>query len=202
MKKLKSQIIVFCGAISESIVTEHTQTNFAKPQSSTLDVYSTFAFDKAADQIDTSLVRFLKKDYSTQLYGHSLGAALAMLFTLHLQSEGFKVEKLITFGQPKIIREKESSMYKTIPAVRIVDFLDPVPLLFSGYVHTGPEVILFPEQHYSNLKEHQEDILAETRFDCNHIESYLRNLKAKQRAAVSIPWEDRNTIIRKQSSSK
>jgi len=186
-ERSKSQIIVLCGAIPESVM----QLN------SSGDIYSTFGFDKAADMIDTALVKYLKKDFSTQIYGHSLGAALAFLFTLHLQSQGFKVEKLITFGQPKIVREKESSTYKTLPVIRVVDYYDPIPLKFPGYIHTGPELVLFPDSYYSQVKEHVEDFSVQTKFEHNHIEAYLRNLKGKQKVAHSVSYEERIFNIHK-----
>eukprot|EP01114_Cavostelium_apophysatum_P006874 TRINITY_DN1840_c0_g1_i1.p1 TRINITY_DN1840_c0_g1~~TRINITY_DN1840_c0_g1_i1.p1 ORF type:complete len:1243 (-),score=449.77 TRINITY_DN1840_c0_g1_i1:160-3888(-) len=192
-ERSKSQIVVLCGSVSESVVQASIDNN------SPIDVYSTFAFDKAAEQIDGSLVKYLKKDYGIQIFGHSLGAALALLFTLHLQNEGFKVEKLITFGQPKVIREKEASQYKSLPVVRIVDYYDPVPTLFSGYVHSGPEIVLFRDQYYSNLKDHSEEHFVDKRYDANHIESYLRNLKGKLKAATSINYDDRQTILQKKT---
>jgi len=192
MKGLKSQIIVLCGSIAENVVQTHLNSNNNK----SIDVFSMFGFDKAADQIDVALVKYLKKDYGTQIFGHALGAALGVLFTLHLQSEGFKEEKLITFGQPKIVREKESQQYKSLPLVRIVDYRDPVPLLFPGYIHTGPEVVLFPDRYYSNMKEHVEDSSVQTRFDENHIESYLRNLKGKQKISLAISYDERNNIAK------
>jgi len=136
----------------------------------------------------------LKKDYNTQIYGHSLGAALAVLFALHLQSEGFKIEKVVTFGQPKVVKEKEAHQYRTLPITRVVDIHDPVPYLFPGYVHTGPEILLLSDQFYSSLKDHQEDATVPTKYDNNHIESYMRNLKAKLKTPISVAYEDRNEL--------
>ena len=90
-----------------------------------IDVFTTYGFDKAADQIDNTLVKFLKKDFSLSLYGHALGAALAVLFGLHLQTGGYKIEKVITFGQPKIVKEKETASYKSLPLIRVIDYNYP-----------------------------------------------------------------------------
>jgi len=189
-ERTKSQIIVLCGVLQETSVP-------TKP----IDIYVTFGFDKAAEQIDTALVKYLKKDYTTMIYGHSLGAALAVLFALHLQSEGFKLEKLITFGQPKIIKEKESAQYKSLPLLRIVDSYDPVPLLFSNFVHIGPEIVLLEDHYYCNLKEHAEDLAMPTKFDNNHIESYVRNLKNKLKTPIPVQYQERSEIAKKLQQS-
>jgi len=177
----KLQIIVLCGTVPSSSVTD-------KP----IDVFNTFGFDKAADLIDANLVKQLKKGVNIHIFGHSLGASLAVLLALHLQAEGFKVEKVITFGQPKIAKEKEKQQFKHISLTRVVDFSDSIPLLFPGYIHIGHEVVLFHEQFYSQSLAATEDPKVKRQQEQNHIENYLRNIKSKvaDKKPVRVTYEE------------
>lgn len=184
--RTKSQALVFSGSLPDSI-TAVGPSAVSRP----IDVFSAFSFDKAADYIDGSLMKHLKKDYSISIYGHSLGASLAVLFGSHLIAGGYKVEKVITFGQPKIVKEKEVTNYRNLPLTRVVDYFDPTPILFPGYAHVGSEIVLFPEQIYSTSKDHSEDMSANRHFDFNHCESYLRNLTKKLKSPLQIPFDER-----------
>lgn len=95
-ERTKTQTVVLCGLLPDSA---------AQNPNKQLDVFTAFGFDKAADQIDNSLTKFLKKDYAIHIYGHSLGAALAVLFALHLHSGGYKIEKVtcVHFGNSFLI---------------------------------------------------------------------------------------------------
>jgi predicted lipase len=184
-EKSKTQIIILAGAVNELVL-----------QKKNVDVFSEFGFDLAVDIIDNSLVKFLKKDFNLFIYGHSLGAALAVIFAVHLQSEGHRISKVITFGQPKIVREKDLMFYQSLPLLQVVDASDPVPAnVFQGYCHTGEVVVLFPGPHYSYLTEHKDDPNIPKSFDSNHIESYKRNLKNKQKQAIYVPYAERSKVI-------
>ena len=54
----------------------------------------------------------MRKEVPVQIYGHSFGGALAVILAQQLISSGFKVEKLITFGQPKIVKENELNQFR------------------------------------------------------------------------------------------
>jgi len=181
----KSQTIVFSGSIPESSTVGVSATK-------KIDIFTAFGFDKAADLIDNTLVKFLKKDFVLSIFGHSLGAALAVLFGLHLQGSGFKIDKVVTFGQPKIVKEREAPNYRTLPLTRVIDYSDPVPSLFVGYIHVGQEIILFSDSYYSMQKEHVEATSAERKYEFNHAESYLRNISKKLKGGILIPFEERH----------
>jgi len=192
-ERAKTQTIVLCGLLPESAL--GNGNSIVKK----IDVFTTYGFDKAADQIDNTLVKFLKKDFSLSVFGHSLGAALAVLFGLHLQTGGYRIDKVITFGQPKIVKDKETVSYKSLPLIRVIDYNDPVPSLFPGYIHVGSEIVLFHDAYYSYQKEHAISVSPDRRFDFNHTESYLRNIGKKLKAGVLIPYEERNQPLGKQS---
>jgi len=183
--RIRTQTIVLCGSIPES-------STLGNAMLKKIDIFTTFGFDKAADQIDNTLVKFLKKDFTLSIYGHSLGAALAVLFGLHLHSGGYKIDKVITFGQPKIVKEKEVAAYKMLPLTRVIDYNDPVPALFVGYAHVGQEVVLFADSYYAFQKEHVSGVSPDRNYQFNHAESYLRNISKKLKTAIPIPFEERN----------
>jgi hypothetical protein len=93
---------------------------------SNLQMEKNFGMDKIANQIEQNHFKTLpKKDNTVHIYAHSFGSAVALILAQHLAASGFKVEKFITFGQPKTIRESDSTLYKNLPLMRIVDFHDP-----------------------------------------------------------------------------
>lgn len=170
------QTIVICGSTpSES--------------SKITDVTAKFEFPKIAENIDAK-VRNLKRETPIHVFGHSLGAALAILFASHLQNLEYKIEHVITFGQPKVVRKKEASQYKSLPLLRIIDHYDPIPnTCFSGYLHVGPVVVLFDEAFYSYLSSHPEES-GQAKADNHQAESYLKNLQKKiDSGAISIAYE-------------
>ena len=62
------------------------------------------------------------------MYGHGLGACLAVLYGLHLENENYHIAKILTFGQPRMVRKKEINVFASLPLLRIVDFFDPLPV--------------------------------------------------------------------------
>ncbi len=114
-----------------------------------------------------------------------------MYLAHRLNSLGFKIEKMLTFGQPKTIRETEAPSYRSLPLLRVIDFHDPFFNDFPGHSHIGPEVVLFEEIGYQYAAKHADDREAVQTPDNNHVEYYLRNLKYKLKGAL--PIDDRRT---------
>jgi len=199
-ERAKHQKLVVCGILSESQFNAVTSPS----SSAAADVYRSFQLDKAAEQIDKTVMKLLRKDFQIQIFGHAMGASLAVLLALHLHNEGFKLNKIITFGQPRIVKPKEASMYKNLPLLRVFDFYDAVAVgAFPGYQHIGPSVVLLPDLHYSYVAKQPEEEQAHSgvqspkkKFECNHVEVYLRNLKAKIKAPLFIAWEERSKVLR------
>ena len=63
-------------------------------------------FSEAWQSVEKIVVYYLKKWWTPQtklwITGHSLGGALAAVATISLESQGFKVSGLYTFGQPRV----------------------------------------------------------------------------------------------------
>lgn len=53
--------------------------------------------------------------------GHSLGGMVATLYAMRLHSEGHSIAKLVTFGQPKVVKSEEIT--KCAELARVVSFV-------------------------------------------------------------------------------
>lgn len=186
-ERIKSQTLVLCQALSESILNENIKS---------LEIFQQFNFDKTIPELDSKLIKLLKKDFQLNIFGHSLGGAFCLLFALHLQTENFKIGKIITFGQPKIIKERDISSFKNFSVIRVIDYYDPIPNhIFLEHIHIGPCIVLFEGTYYSYLPHDLQENIQEQKFDHNHIESYLRNLKNKMKKTNYLTWDEKNLAL-------
>jgi len=177
----KGQLIIILGGCpSESLVGQMM-----------MEVH--FGLDSVVSQIEQAqfFKTIPKKETMIHIYGHSFGAACAMYLSHRLLNLGFKIEKMLTFGQPKTIRETESPAFRNLPLLRVIDFHDPHFINFPGHSHIGPVVVLFEEISYQYSAKHADDREVEQSPDNNHVEYYLRNLKYKLKGAL--PIDDRKT---------
>lgn len=175
----KSQTIVMCGTITEELTSmKQIQEHFNK-----------FDITGAAEFIDNNIIKQLNKEYSSSLFAHSFGATIAMHFAVHLKISDYKIKEIITFGQPRSVKKKDEIMYKDLPIIRVVDFLDPFPLVPSSNSHFGPELILFEDAFYFFSSKLIDDPKKEIKFESNDIESYLKHLQPKLKSSISVPYE-------------
>eukprot|EP01119_Soliformovum_irregulare_P020367 TRINITY_DN6584_c0_g1_i2.p1 TRINITY_DN6584_c0_g1~~TRINITY_DN6584_c0_g1_i2.p1 ORF type:complete len:1254 (-),score=400.18 TRINITY_DN6584_c0_g1_i2:40-3801(-) len=186
----KSHTLVLGGSVSELPAGSNNRTK--------VDPMTAYGFDKALELITEAILKQVRKDYSITIFGHSFGGALAILIGSQIQFNATcKIDKVITFGQPKIIKDNQIASFKALPLTRILDFSDLIVSLFPGHVHVGPEIILFPEGYYATSFENVSDVVEKRTVDANHIESYIRNISKKQRGAIQIPFEDRQNFLAK-----
>ena len=61
--------------------------------------------------------------------GHSLGGAVAAILTAYMVNDGYKVERCVTFGQPKFTNADGVAQLEKLPITRVVDENDLVPML-------------------------------------------------------------------------
>jgi hypothetical protein len=87
-----------------------------------------------------------------------LGGAIAVILMMFLKEDGYRIEKCITFGQPKITDRKGAEMCHDLPLLRVINHEDIVPLmpprtvwtqLQGGYHHFGSEIILQHSKGYT-----------------------------------------------------
>ncbi len=70
-----------------------------------------------------------KKTDTVSLTGHSLGGAEAVILAMYLKTEGWKVSRVVTFGQPKVTDADGSKRFRDLPVLRVVNANDSVPLV-------------------------------------------------------------------------
>jgi hypothetical protein len=106
----------------------------------------------------------LRPGLPTRLTGHSLGGALAVLLAMRLRVDGVPLDRVVTFGQPKVTTEAGVALFRDLPLLRIVNHDDPVPLLpwetpgaaLGGlFRHLGAELRLTDRGTWELLPEHR-----------------------------------------------
>jgi len=81
----------------------------------------------------------------TIVVGHSLGGAIANILGIYLYDNNFCLDRIITYGQPKITNKKGLAAFPNLPLFRIVgagDIVTCVPpqTRFFTYVHGGMKI--------------------------------------------------------------
>jgi triacylglycerol lipase len=109
-------------------------------------------FGSGAKAVYEDIQPFLTKEQPIHLTGHSLGGAIAVILAMYLEKDGFPVEQVITFGQPKVTNVTGAKMFSNLPLTRVVTPNDIVPLVppispmqikdLDIFWHMGEEVIL------------------------------------------------------------
>jgi pimeloyl-ACP methyl ester carboxylesterase len=96
-----------------------------------------------------ALAPLMTPGYSVQLTGHSLGGAVAVATALLFRSRGASVEKVVTFGAPKLGPRETRDAAEPLDVLRVVQKDDLIPLLPMSrpfvrkpYVHLGEGVVL------------------------------------------------------------
>ena len=109
-------------------------------------------FDLAALTVMNDAVPRLNVDYPTTIAGYSLGGAIACLLTRYLRNDGFQVDSVITFGQPRITDPAGVATFADVPLLRFLNNEDPVPYFPDGnYTQFGPVVVLYNGPDYAYL---------------------------------------------------
>ncbi len=149
-------------------------------------------FRRDAMAIYNDAIPHIRKDYSLRITGHSLGGAVAVILAAYFENQGYTVERLVTFGQPKFATEPPSENILSV-TTRVVNDLDVVPMVpphtvARKYQHFATEVILREGPDYVFLNEHDADRLSVGDFWRNashislkvhHIEAYVANIQRK-----------------------
>lgn len=110
-------------------------------------------FKNELDKIYTNVLKWIRSravNKQTPIFvtGHSLGAAMATIFTSRLFQLGYNVQ-LYTFGSPRVGDKKWTEQFKDIPSYRFVNNNDIVTNLPPAgfYSHAG-------ELYYMTYKGH------------------------------------------------
>jgi len=186
---------------------------YVKDEDSKINIYLHNGFKKITDELYQDIIPFIEpyvtQGYKFSITGHSLGGAMAVILMMYLDADDYPVNKIITFGQPKVTNREGMKKYQATPLLRIIDDRDLVPLVppltfisaeKGPYRHFGPEVILLKEVYFSYLSHRQVEDPRATSFwdnieDINikdhHIASYLERIWPKKEEQLQVPYEDR-----------
>lgn len=205
-RKQKTQTLSIRGTANKQNVWQDIE--IALEKDSLLGVSLHRGFRDDTNKVYSDVKPYLKKDYSIRVTGHSLGGAIAVIIAHYLYRERFKVERLVTFGGPKVTnREGTKAFEGRIIVTRVVHDKDVVPMLpptgfLSGrYQHFGPEVVLRDGRKFVYISSHDSNRLSVGEFWRNitdfstkehHMETYHGNILEKIKSGSrQVPYFDR-----------
>lgn len=181
-----------------------------------LGLYLHSGFETMALALHRDLLPRLDRQCEVLLFGHSLGAAEAVILAMLLQRDGYRVQRVYATGQPKVTDQAGADKYRDLPVVRVVNENDPVPLLPSSsqdepgrsYRHLGGEYVLLDGPYFAYLASEYANDKAAVAFWNNlrqqklqdelhehAIGSYLARLAPKLEQAIQVPFQERERYI-------
>lgn len=165
-------------------------------------------FADAAKGIYQRLQGKLNKHKPVITTGHSLGGAVALILAMYLDVDHYPVQKVITFGQPKVTNISGAQKFSHLNLVRVVTARDLVPLVppldpmdlknVDIFWHLGQEIILLPGNEYAVLTGLDSMLrasgimgeqLSQENLKWHRMAAYLKNIKAKQTQAIQVPYK-------------
>lgn len=165
-------------------------------------------FVDVAEEImkDISDNQLLSKDIEVSVTGHSLGGAAAVLIGMHLKKQGYKVNEIYTYGQPKVTDRHGAKAYKKLPLTRFATVKDIVPLVpplattpgenWDLYWHLGEEILLYSDHRYTvlgpdasvlrGLASYYEDLVKNRDMDAHKLTTYMTAIEQKIQSATPV----------------
>jgi len=203
----KTQIIAIRG--TSNVENAMVNINLKLVFDQVTQIYFHHGFSYAARQVYRELKPLLKKNYRIQATGHSLGGAVAVILAAFLDSDGFDVSQVVTFGQPKLTNLAGADKLKKLNITRVVTPKDLVPLvpLFDPldinnidiFWHAGTEIVLLKGNQYAVLEginsmlratRFTQQLLTEENLKHHQMALYLRLLKGKVKSSEEVPFEN------------
>ena len=159
-QKDNTQLLVFRGTANvENAVLD---LDFKLTPNADLGIKIHNGFGQAAKLLYEKLKPQLDKTRKITLVGHSLGGALAVVVAMYLQQDGYLVDAVVTFGQPKVTNLMGARKFSNLPVTRVVTDDDIVPLVppidpmdlanLDIYWHIGQEIVLLQGEYYARLE--------------------------------------------------
>ncbi|MCX7305915.1 MAG: lipase family protein [Hyphomicrobiales bacterium] len=217
--KTKVQYIAIRGTANRKNLVEDVEMRIREDISLAIPVH--IGFDATARTLYADMKPYLKTNYTTYITGHSLGGAIAALVAIRMVDDGYRVEKVVTFGQPKFTTTDGVGKLGFLTLIRVVDENDIVPMLppttivnrvYGIYEHAGPEIILLDGPRYVYLPTHDADRISVGELGRSidfadlkdhHMDNYLKRIEAKTGQALQVSYDDREKYIapRKQAAN-
>ncbi|UTV97848.1 lipase family protein [Marinomonas rhizomae] len=173
-----------------------------------LDVKLHQGFGSGAKAVYEDIKPFLAKDRPIHLTGHSLGGAIAVILAMYLQKDGYSVEQVITFGQPKVTNVTGANKFDDLPLTRVVTLNDIVPLVppispmqirdLDIFWHMGEEIILMNKGEFAQTNgvkamlratKFTTSIPSEKNLIAHQMTTYIKLIDQLQTSAEKIPYK-------------
>lgn len=171
-----------------------------------IDIHQGFLL--SAQDIYQQVTPELKPGYKITTVGHSLGGATAIILGMMLDAQGYDVDEVITFGQPKVTNISGSRKFRHLNIIRLVTPKDMVPLVppadpmdmmnMSIFWHQGTEILLYENERYAVLSgtasmlrpaDFLNDIPSEQHLNNHFMTTYIAHLKPKIDTAKEIEYK-------------
>jgi hypothetical protein len=143
---------------------------------------------------------------------------VAAVLGLYMIEDGYKVDRIYTYGQPRFTTAAGVSQLGFLPLMRVVDENDLVPLLppgvmvnkkFGPYQQVGPEVILLegPDYVYLPAQTATELSLGEFWRDMSvadlkdhKLNNYIRRIEDKMVSSRQVAYNARENDVAKKKA--
>ncbi len=193
---------------------------FAQRLNEKLGIKLHLGFEEMALAVYNDILPRLHKDFDLVIFGHSLGAAEAVILAMFLDTDGYRVKQVYASGQPRVTDAEGETKFEHLPILRISNPDDPVPSLpprdipspKDPYAHIGNDVILLDGPYYCLLGEDVSDeVLAGSFWQLLSAEgpllpvedhlmpAYIAKILPKITSAIQVPYADRAAYMKKKA---
>lgn len=149
----------------------------------------------------SEIERLLNPELPIRVAGFSLGGAVAVIFSLYLDLDGFEVDSVLTFGQFPLTDEGGVRKFANHPLLRIKSGLDGIPDLFiEQFNHFGDMIILLDGPLFVYLDSDNANFVSATSdlraFDpfVDHT-TYLDRLQGKKLSPAQVSFCDAKAFL-------
>jgi len=212
----KVQYIVVRGTMDDTTLKQDFDAKVRADRATKIPVHSGFDLDANAVWADAR--PYLKTGYQTYLVGHSLGGAVAAILGIYMIEDGYKVDKIYTYGQPRFTTTQGVAQLGFLPLLRVVDENDLVPLLppdamankkYGPYQQVGPEVILLDGPDYVYMPSQQASELSLGAFwrglhvadlKDHKLDNYIGRIEDKFTASRQVAYDQRQNYVAKKKT--
>jgi len=211
----KSQIIAVRG--TANVENAGVDIDYELTEDGLLGIGLHKGFAQSSLNIYKMVKKKLNKDYTIDVTGHSLGGAVAVILAMYLDSDGYKINQVITFGQPRITDRAGAKKFQHLNVIRVSNLDDVIPTLppfdasqilnlkVDVFWPLGKEYVLLSDKYYSEL-EGTASLLrginflnkkpSEENITAHRIDTYLQRLNRLQNRGIEIPFAEREKYLK------
>lgn len=123
-------------------------------------------FHHAASLFRNDVFEVLRPEHPVRITGYSLGGASAVILAMQLALDGFDIESVLTFGQPKVTDVNGAARMVNFPLLRIKSGNDGISNIFpTVYRHFGDQIVLLDGDRFAFLSADNPNYDRSTDFD-------------------------------------